>query len=168
MSADDWAFVVSIAGPNGFQKLLASMGWEESHWGKDGQPGGPSSRDWILNYGYEDTQVLSQYKGFANQIQAAVQMLANGFQAPITYASILAFAQNYWRCDNPTAWAQGVWAEYNALVNDLSYGMVVIKAGGTVIYGTDTGGVTWGPLAQILTAKGIPYTWNAATRTLVF
>jgi hypothetical protein len=166
MSPDDWAFVCSVAGGGGYQKLIAAIGWQESHWGS-GTPGGPSSRDWILNYGYTDGPILSQWKGFANQIKGAVAML-KGFKPPITYASILNFCNDYWRCDDRVAWSQGIWSIYNSIVDDLSQNMVIINASGVIIYGRIENGSTWGPLAEVLKAKGITYSWNAATNTLSF
>jgi GH25 family lysozyme M1 (1,4-beta-N-acetylmuramidase) len=45
---------------------------------------------------------------------------------------------------------------------------VQIVAGSQVIAGQLLGGSTWAPVAAVLNALGISYTWNQATRTLTF
>ena len=40
--------------------------------------------------------------------------------------------------------------------------LVIIEAGGSVVYGKIINGETWGPVANVCKAKGIPYSWDAA------
>ena len=41
-----------------------------------------------------------------------------------------------------------------------------MQAGDAVIYGTDTTGSTWAPIAEVLNAKGIPFTWNGQRKII--
>lgn len=117
MSISDWQLLKSLAPWT--CGILAAIGEAESHFGKDGTPGGPSSREWVFNYGYEDNQVLSQYRGFKEQIIAVNAFVCAHMVPilPVTEARIMVLAEA-WGADNPQQWGANVWSIFSTTVND--------------------------------------------------
>jgi hypothetical protein len=117
MSLSDWQLLKELS--PWANSIIVAIGWQESRWGRDGEPGHPSSREWLCNYGYEDTQVLSQYQGFEEQIKAVNAFILSHMKPilPLTQDKILELAKA-WAADDWQTWGKNVWSIFSGLVND--------------------------------------------------
>lgn len=118
MTLNEWVIVRNITSEyNVDPKLIAAIGWHETHWGRLGA----GRQGWHLGYGYfPGSTVAEKYRGLENQIRGASYQLKRDLKLPISLQTVTEFAFNSWKPGNPAAWAQSVWNIYNSLVDDLT------------------------------------------------
>jgi len=148
MTQQEWSWIVNKCQPaNVNPKLIAAIGWHETHWGRLGMGRhgfhlGVSCwvrNDSQFNYDKEKGRVdFSTYskvesghlycslplKGYQEQVEWAVNKFKNAVPYTIGYPHVLFIARTIWKPGNPEAWANSVWKIYSDLDVDLTSEML--------------------------------------------
>lgn len=143
MSQNDWAFVHATCTPERVNpKLIAAIGWHETHWGRLGmgkygyylgiscwtrtqsQYNSDKGKGLIDSETYRRTEdghlyCLLPYKGLAPQVNWAISRFKGVVPFEPGYPDVLNIARNIWKPGNPEAWAKSVWQIYSNLQVDL-------------------------------------------------
>jgi len=143
MSQQEWAWIVKKCQPaNVNPKLIAAIGWHETHWGRLGMGKygfhmGVSC--WVRNdtqFNYDknrgDVDFITyskvenghlycnlSFKGYQKQVSWAINKFKDVVPYAIGYPHVLFIAENIWKPGNPKAWANSVWWIYSELEVDL-------------------------------------------------
>lgn len=102
--------------------LLAAIGRQETDYGTLGA----GRMGFSLGYGYYgpnnfDIQYMDAPGQFDQQLYSAGLKVHSYFgNNPVTYDSLLKFAQTQWKPGDPTTWANNVWSFYNSYNKDPS------------------------------------------------
>jgi len=144
MSQNDWAYVNEVCIPNNVNpKLIAAIGWHETHWGRLGMGKygfhlGVScwvrgdtlyKRDKEKGLVDEETYrkvssghlyCSTTYKGMGKQVLWAVNKFSGRVPYQLGYPDVLDIAENIWKPGNPKAWAESVWKIYSSLEIDMA------------------------------------------------
>lgn len=155
MSKEDWETVKRIcAAADANPKLIAAIGWHETHWGRLGmgrygyhlgvscwtrtraqyeldKKGGLIDEETRSGYTYG----LKVFKGLEKQVKWAVDAMQGKVSKEPSYEEILNFAKRVWKPGDPEAWAKSVYSIYKSL--EVDYGGVNGDKEGKKIEGID-------------------------------